>query len=290
MSLGLLCAVVAALCYGVASVLQSVGARSTASVETLDPRLVVRLLRSGPYVLGWVLDILGFLFGLVAVRSLPLFVVQAVVASSVAVTAILSVLVLHLRLHRPEVAAIVVVVAGLVALGIAGGPDRAEPVGTVFRLTLLASSVLLGAAAAAAARLPAARSVGPLGVLAGLGYGVVAIAARIMPDPTDVGALLTDASAYALVVAGLVATLAFAVALQRGSVTTATALLTVAETVVPALVGVLFLGDQARSGLAWLAIAGFVAAVAGAVALARFGEVSDEPDAATTTRAGASQV
>ena len=45
----------------------------------------------------------------------------------------------------------------------------------------------------------------------------------------------------------------------------------------PALVGVVFLGDNARPGLAWLAIVGFLAAVAGAIALARFGEVTDEP-------------
>jgi phosphatidylserine synthase len=46
----------------------------------------------------------------------------------------------------------------------------------------------------------------------------------------------------------------------------------VGETVGPALVGVIWLGDRTREGLAWLAALGFVVAVAGALALARFGE------------------
>jgi hypothetical protein len=37
-------------------------------------------------------------------------------------------------------------------------------------------------------------------------------------------------------------------------------------------VGVVWLGDRTRDGLAWLAVLGFLVAVAGALALARFGE------------------
>lgn len=61
-------------------------------------------------------------------------------------------------------------------------------------------------------------------------------------------------------------------ALERGSVTVATAGMVVGETVGPAAIGVVWLGDRTREGLAWLAVVGFVVAVAGALALARFGE------------------
>jgi hypothetical protein len=40
----------------------------------------------------------------------------------------------------------------------------------------------------------------------------------------------------------------------------------------PAAIGVVWLGDRTREGLTWLAVLGFVVAVAGALALARFGE------------------
>ncbi|KOG86415.1 hypothetical protein ADK38_31175 [Streptomyces varsoviensis] len=68
--------------------------------------------------------------------------------------------------------------------------------------------------------------------------------------------------------------------LQRGSVTAATAGMVIGETVGPALAGVAWLGDRTRAGLTPLAIAGFLLAILGALALARFGEAPTEPAAA----------
>jgi hypothetical protein len=48
-----------------------------------------------------------------------------------------------------------------------------------------------------------------------------------------------------------------------------------AETVPPAVVGVLLLGDSTRHGMEGIAALGFVLAVFCAVALARFGEASE---------------
>ena len=74
--------------------------------------------------------------------------------------------------------------------------------------------------------------------------------------------------------------LTYSIALQRGSVTQATAPLVVGETVAPALVGLLLLGDHARPGWGWVAAVGFVLSVAGAVSLARHGEIEPEPSPA----------
>jgi phosphatidylserine synthase len=46
----------------------------------------------------------------------------------------------------------------------------------------------------------------------------------------------------------------------------------VGETIAPALVGVVWLGDTARAGLGWLVIVGFAVAVSATLVLARFGE------------------
>ena len=67
----------------------------------------------------------------------------------------------------------------------------------------------------------------------------------------------------------------YAAALDGGTVTTATAAVILAETLPPALIGVLFLGDTTRPGLAVVAGFGFVLAVICAVALARFGEAGE---------------
>jgi len=55
-------------------------------------------------------------------------------------------------------------------------------------------------------------------------------------------------------------------------VTTTVAAMVVGETIAPALVGAVWLGDRAREGLGWLVVLGFAVAVAATLALARFGE------------------
>jgi hypothetical protein len=66
-----------------------------------------------------------------------------------------------------------------------------------------------------------------------------------------------------------VAFLVYSAAMQRGSVTTATAAMVVTQTVVPAAAGLL-LGDRVRPGSVPLALLGFALALAGALGLGRF--------------------
>jgi hypothetical protein len=93
---------------------------------------------------------------------------------------------------------------------------------------------------------------------------------------SEVGALLKNPTTYALAVACVVALLTYSTALQRGTVTQATAPLVVGETIAPAIVGVMLLGDRPREGWAWVAVLGFALAVGGALSLARHGELSED--------------
>ncbi|MRK01779.1 hypothetical protein GEV27_09620 [Aeromicrobium sp. S22] len=287
MLLGLLAASGAALSYGVASVLEAVATRRTETVEGLDPRLMVRLLRSWQYVLGVALDGLGFLLSLVAVRSLPLFAVQSVVASFLAVTAILGAIFLGMRLGRGDWIGLGVVVLGLVLVGASATSDSSVDVSRAEQWGVLAAAALLAVLAVPLAKLDGAAGATALGAVAGLGYGVTAVASRMLPGDLslahiagEIDTLLASPATYALVVGGAVAMLTYSVALQRGSVTRATAPLVVGETVAPAVVGLLLLGDHARPGWGPVAVAGFVLAVVGAVSLARHGEIEAPEPAA----------
>lgn len=82
MTWGLAAAILAAICYGAASVLQAVAARATPAGTGVDPRLVVRVMRQTPFLLGLALDGAGFGFQFWALRSQPVFVVQAALAAS----------------------------------------------------------------------------------------------------------------------------------------------------------------------------------------------------------------
>ncbi|WP_433174106.1 hypothetical protein [Actinoallomurus sp. CA-150999] len=273
----LLGAIAAAVCFGTASVLQALAARTAPASTGVDPRLLVRLVRRLPFLLGMGLDLLGFAAELAALRSLPLFVVQAMVAGNLAVTAVVGARVLRFRLAAREWAAVAAVCAGLALLGLAAGHENPAAVSLTFRMALLGCVAVIALVGVAAGRLRGAIRSAVLGLIAGLGFGLVAIGARVLVSlsPLD---LLRDPATYVVAGGGLVAFLFFATALQHGSVTTTTAAMVVAETVVPALVGVLLLGDGTRHGYAWSAVLGFVIAVGSTLALARFGEPATETD------------
>jgi drug/metabolite transporter (DMT)-like permease len=272
MGLSLLGALGAAVFFGVASVMQAVAARAAdTGAAGVDPRLLVRLLGQWRFLAGVGLDLLGFAAELGALRGLPLFVVQAAVASSLAVTAVAASVVVGVRLDRREWLAVAAVCAGLALLGLSAGTQSAAGAGTAFRYALLGAVAVLAAAGTAAGRLPAAARTPLLGLLSGFCFGVVALAARVLVSLSP-PALVRDPAAYALVAAGTAGFLFFTSALSRGGVTVATAGVVLGETVGPALVGLAVLGDRTRPGLAPLAVAGFVVAVAGALTLARFGD------------------
>jgi drug/metabolite transporter (DMT)-like permease len=265
--LALACALFAALAYGTASVLQSVGARRADPSAGLDPRLLVRLVRSAPYVSGVALDLAAFLASLVALRMLPLFLVQAAVASSIGVTAVLAAAI-GARLVRRDIVSLTVLGAGLLLLAISAQPDQGTPLTLEVRWGLLASVLVLGAAGAVVAKRAGRSSAPALAVLAGLAFTVVAVAARSLTVPTPLWHALSDPGVWAILALGGLGMLLFTTALQRGSVTSTTALMFAVETVVPAGIGLIFLGDTTRPGYAAVAAAGFVLTIAGTVGLA----------------------
>ena len=275
-------ALVAALFYGIASVMQSVAAHEAsnrkpqdADVGGVDPGLLPRMLRQWRFVVSLCLDALGFVAQLIALQRLPLFAVQAIVAANLAVVAVVASLVIKVRLSWREWLAVTGVVAGVGLLGSSAGPEGASQAGVVFKLALIVAIAALGLIGLAAARLRAPARTLALGLVAGFGYGVIGIAARVL-NGFEPLTLLRDPAAYAVAAAGIVSFVFYATALEGGSVTVATAAVVLAETLPPAIIGVVFLGDRTRPGLEPAAIAGFLLAVTSAVMLARFGE-ADHP-------------
>ncbi|MEU6238913.1 DMT family transporter [Kitasatospora sp. NPDC047058] len=275
MLLGLTTALVATVCFGFGSVFQARGARSAPRADRVRVGLLAALVRSWQFLLGTGLDIAGFALSIVALRTLPLFLVQAVTNASLAVTALAAARLLGARLRRSDLAGIAAVVVGLTLLALGSGHEGRNHAPPAFHWALLATTAVMLLLTLLLARRSGNVAAAGLGLLAGVGFGVTSLAVRVLDvaGPLDV---FTDPAAYALALGGLGGYLAYALALQRGTVTAATAAGTVAETFGPALVGVAVLGDAARPGYAWCAVAGFVVAVGGTFVLSRFGEVEAE--------------
>jgi drug/metabolite transporter (DMT)-like permease len=266
--LGLGAALGAAVLYGIAAVLQAAGARQVRTASRLDPRVLLQLMRRPPAVVALVLMLTGFLLHLLAVRLVPLFLAQAGIAASLVVTALLAVTWFGERLRRREWTAVGAVFGGLVLLSASAGDVGSSGAGRIPWLLFLGIAVI-AALGWVTSRSRSAAATAVLGLLAGFGYAVVGISARVLPDLHPSG-LVGSPATYTLGLGGVLAFLLYSVALQRGAVTLATTPMIVTQTVTPAAVGVLLLGDGVRPGWQLGAVVGFGLTVMAAAALVRF--------------------
>lgn len=296
---GLLVAAAASACYGTGSVLQAVGSRRAAReaaagagsaqlTEHGGPTLssTGRAARTWEFVLGTVLDIVGFGLGALAARMLPLFLSQTVISANLVVTAVLSIRLLGIRLRRPEWASIAVLCSALVLLAVAAGPQGGHHAAPAFHWWLLIATIVVVVGGSLLVRRMGSRGAIAAGLLSGLGFGALGIGVRVLNgvDTFDLGRMLADPALYAVLIGGIGGMYVHTVALQIGSVNGATAALVIGETVVPGAAGVLWLGDASRSGLGWLAVGGFIIAVAAAVSVAHFGQEEDTAVATSDDR------
>ncbi len=291
MLIGVAAALLACFGYGVASVLQAYGARTSAAAgEGADVtagghptlRSTISAVLTSAFIAGMALDVIGFAGSVVSARLIPLFLSQTIISANLVVTAVLGIAVLGIRLRRRDWAAIATVIVSLCVLGLSAGRAGTDTLGPGLHWALMVVAMLITALGVGLIRLLGARAAVAAGLVSGVLYGVMAIAVRVVDgvDPLRLEVLLKDPALWAMTIAGAGGFYLFTVALQLGSVNGAVAALVVGETVVPGIVGVTLLGDTAQPGLGWLVALGFCSAVGGAVAVAIFG-AADHVEAAT---------
>ena len=286
MLIGLAAALLACFGYGTASVLQAYGARSAAAADAArgpagsttptgapSLRATIRAALTPAFLAGMALDVVGFVGSVVSARLIPLFLSQTIMGANLVVTAVLGVIFLKVRLRLRDWLAIATVVVSLCVLGFTSGHIGEDAPGSAVHWGVLAFAIVLVLVGLGVIRALGARGAVAAGLVAGVLFGAMAVAVRVVEgvDPFKPTVVLTDPAAWAVAVAGVGGFYLFTVALQIGSVTGASAALVAGETVVPGIVGVLLLGDTTAPGMGWLVVIAFAGAVGGAIAVALFG-------------------
>ena len=270
MTIALLCVAAAALCSGTATVLQALAARRMPVHPRLDHILVGRLLKSRTYVAGLVLVGAGSVLSLVALRTLPLFAVQAGRASSLAVAAVLATVVLGARLRWVDYSALVGIGTGLVLLASSVAPSPAGAVGAGTEGVLAGVVVAVLVAAAIALRVRSASRAGLImGAIAGVAFAVVAAGARTLPSLAP-ATLVGNPVVWTMGVAGILGLAVNALALQRAAAVATTALMIGIETTLGAGLGMVLAGDRPVVGAEVRTAVAFLLVLLGTVAIARF--------------------
>jgi len=282
--------VVAAICYGVASVMQAVAARAAshrpapgtagpagAAPQGVDPGLLVRMLGQWRFVASLGLDTLGFLGQLIALHRLPLFAVQAMIAANLAVTAVVATWLIGAVLHWREWIAVGGVVTGVGLLGSSAGPEGASQASVTFKLALIVAIAGLALIGLAAGRLPDPLRTPVLGVVAGTGYGVLAVAARVLNSFSPLS-LVRDPATYALIAAGILGALFGQSAFNAGPLSLSLPVVDTVEPTTAVLLAVLVFRESLANTPWHLAVQllGAATAVTGIILLSRSAVVMAE--------------
>jgi hypothetical protein len=256
-------AVFGAFCYAGGSILQAVGARrSTTTVRALGHPL---------YLIGVLLDLLAFAGSMVALRELAVYLVESVLAGSLAITVVAARIFLKARLRGRDVAAVVISVAALTVLAMSAGPQETVTPTDGLRWLLCCAAVGLVVIGWGTTK---TGSPGAVAAVAGLALGGAALAGRALPMPEmqDLGgtalSIVTEPLLWALIVFAVGGMMLYTHALQHGGVGPVTAVLWIAEVIAPSAVALAILGDAVRPGWELPAMIAGLVTVAMAVLLA----------------------
>ncbi|MFI1993707.1 hypothetical protein [Actinoplanes sp. NPDC020271] len=258
-------AVFGSLCYAAGSILQAVGARrSTGAVSTLGHPL---------YLIGIALDMMAWLGSMVALRELAVYLVESVLAGSLAITAFAAWAFLGSKLRRRDVAAIVVTILALAGLAMSAGQQHVVAASLTLRLFFVGALVIVLFLGFAATKIG---SPGLIASIGGLSVGFAALGGRALHLPDDemttVGSaamtIFSEPLTYVLLVFAANGMIMYANALQGGDVGRVTAVHWTFEVIAPSVIALTVLGDTVRPGWEPVALAAALVTVGCAIVLA----------------------
>lgn len=266
--LSILAALGCAICNGVSAVLQKVGADSHPHATSLHPGLVWKLLRNKPYVYGLLIDLVAWILTLIAVHNLPLFLVQPITSVSVIITVLVERLFFKRPLRLLTLAAIGVILLGLLIIASQAMLQTARRVSGVDYWMLVAGiPFVVTALGTVFVRLHDSFATTVLAGLSGVAFGGTAVTGRMLSFTETPWHAIYSPIFISLVIYGLIGIMLFTVALQRQHASTVNAAMITFETIVPMAIGLIVLGDTPKSGSYAVIIIGMIVALSGTLAV-----------------------
>jgi drug/metabolite transporter (DMT)-like permease len=253
---------------GISTVQQKIGADREKNIRSFDITFLFRLLKDGPYLFGTSLEIVAYVLTLVALRILPLFLVQSLIAASIVVTALGERFFLRHRLSRRTYLLLAAVLFGLVLLAFSSLPGRASLGSSTVRLVVELSPIPLALLGLLFIYVRKKSSAIILAALGGLAFGDTSTIGRILSYPHPIWRLIENPLLYSLIFAGVLGQYLFSVSLQRVSATKSNAVMIALQTLGPAICGLLFFDDRIRHGFELVALLGGAIVIVGSAATA----------------------
>jgi drug/metabolite transporter (DMT)-like permease len=266
---GVALAALASVLFNLAIVIQAHEAREVPQEHGLQLSLIWRLMRRPRWLLGTALGLMAFPLQTIALLYAPLTAVQPADAAGLLVLLFLGARILHERVGRREVIAVVSIVVGIVILTIAAPKRQVTQVEGAEVIVPMLIVALVALVPVVLRRWVSAGSIAVV-VSAGAAFALGAFCAKIVADAIDRKSWGGIAIAVGLAaLAAAVGTLSEQTALQRRQATQVAPIIFAIELLVPVALAVLVVGeDWQRESLPGI-LAALALVVGGAVALAR---------------------
>ena len=252
-------AVAGAASFGLASAIQQRATKEVPTTGTLDPRLILELIRRPVWVLGIVTVVVGLSLQLVALAFGPLVLVQPLLVTGVLFGAVFAALLAHRRVDRLIVLGSLGCVAGLSAFLLLVHPtDASTQLADGWTLLPLAITlaVLVVGCLAVAARFSGAVHVAALAAATGVLYGLTAGLMKVVTSQFRSGGFVELFGHPVLYVVCAVGPMGFLLSqntFQQGTlIAPALAIITIVDPLVGVAIGVSWLGEEINSSPAAL--------------------------------------
>lgn len=252
------------LCNGISTVQQKIGADRERNIHAFDLTFLWRLLKNAQYSLGTSLEIIAYVLSLVALRVLPLFLVQSIIAASIIVTAMGERLFLHKKLSKQTYSALGIVLVGLILLAVSAISGHATVSNQTDRVLVAVLPILLALLGLVFIYMQSQVSAIILAALGGLAFGNTSTIGRILVYPHPFWKLIENPLLGSLIFSAILGQYLFTVSLQRISATKSNGVMIAMQTLGPALFGLLLFDDRIRPGFQGIVVLGILLVIMGA--------------------------
>lgn len=273
-------AIVGAASFGLASVVQQRATKEVPKINTMNPRLLLELVRKPIWVASVLTVIVGLSLQVVALAFGPLMLVQPLLVTSVLFAAVYSAWIAKRQLDGLVMLGALCCMGGLSAFLLLARPSGADR--TVITQQALPLAVILaivfGACLLAATRFPGEVRVISLALATGVLYGVTAALMKVVAEQVRAGGIAEPFQHWVLYSVCVIGPCGFLLSqntFQQGKlISPALAMITTVDPLVGVAIGVSWFGENMVSSpivLAGEAVAG-VAIVGGIALLTHRGE------------------
>jgi drug/metabolite transporter (DMT)-like permease len=240
--LPILLGLASATCFAVSFVLEQRAAKQERPTRTIDPRLLLRLLRRPMWLFGWLLDALGTGLQALALRFGPIALVEPLLVSGLFIAIPLEAALQRRRPHRRDVLVVVLGVVGLVGFLAAANPQAGvtQPSTAAWLGVAVAIGLLCAICLVVAWRTRDATRGLMLGIATGLLFAMAAALLKTVTSkiPEHPASILTDWHLYALVLVGGTALALSQNALQSGPIAAPLTAITLLDPFASVVIGV----------------------------------------------------